>query len=58
MIAKAFNAEEKLSEYTKIAEKHLGKGRKVQDCTETQIDMLILILSDLEDKAEELSITF
>lgn len=55
-IAKAFNVEEKMSEYIKITEKHLGKGRKVQDCTESQLDMLLLILDDLKDKAIELKI--
>lgn len=55
-IAKAFNMEEKMSEYIKITEKHLGKGRKVQDCTESQLDMLLLILDDLKDKAIELKI--
>lgn len=55
-IAKAFNAQEQMATYTKIAEKHLGKGRKVQDCTESQLDMLLLILDDLKDKAEELKI--
>ena len=45
-----------MASYTKIAEKHLGKGRKVQDCTESQLDMLLLILDDLKDKAEELKI--
>ena len=55
-IAKAFNAQEQLASYTKIAEKHLGKGKKVQDCTESQVDMLTLILDDLKDKAEELKI--
>ena len=55
-IAKAFNAQEQMASYTKIAEKHLGKGRKVQDCTESQLDMLLLILDDLKDKAEELKI--
>jgi hypothetical protein len=55
-VAKAFNAQEQMASYTKIAEKHLGKGRKVQDCTESQLDMLLLILDDLKDKAEELKI--
>lgn len=55
-IAKAFNSEEKVADYIKIVEKHLGKGRKVQDCTDSQFDMLLLILDDLRDKATELKI--
>ena len=40
-------------EYTKIIEEYLGKGKKVMECDESQTDMLILILDDLKDWAEE-----
>lgn len=55
-IAKAFYDQGKMSDYTKITDKHLGKGKKVQDCTESQFDMLLLILDDLRDKVKELKI--
>lgn len=40
-------------DYTRIVEEYLGKGKKVMDCNESQTDMLVLILDDLKDWAEE-----
>lgn len=41
------------SEYTRIVNEYLGKGRNVKDCDETQIDMMVLILEDLKDYCKE-----
>lgn len=38
---------------TKIVDKHLGKGRKISDAEEEQVDMLALILDDLKDLLTE-----
>lgn len=37
---------------TSIVEKYLGKGRKVNDCTEEQCEQIELILIDLKDLAQ------
>lgn len=34
---------------TKVVEKHLGKGRKLADADEEQLEMIVLILDDLKD---------
>ena len=38
---------------THIVDKYLGKGKKVNDCTEAQSEQLELILSDLKDAVAE-----
>ena len=38
---------------TKIVDKHLGKGRRIADTEEEQIDMLVLILDDLKELLSE-----
>jgi hypothetical protein len=40
---------ENSSEIIKIAEKYLGKGKKISQCTEEQIEQLVLITDDLRD---------
>lgn len=37
---------------TEITNRHLGKGKKVNDCTPEQVEMLACIVSDLEELAE------
>ena len=44
------------SEYTKITNEYLGKGRNVKDCDESQTDMLLLILDALKDYADKADI--
>lgn len=41
--------EENTSKITKIVDTHLGKGRKIAEADEDQVDMLVLILDDLKD---------
>lgn len=41
------------SKITKIVEKHLGKGKKVSQATEDQVDLCVLILDDLSDLSKE-----
>ena len=38
---------------TSIVDKHLGKGKKVGDCTEVNAPQLDLILYDLEELSKE-----
>ncbi len=52
-IAVAFHNQEITEKYTKITNKHLGKGKSVRDCDETQIELLVLILEDLRDLIAE-----
>ena len=40
---------DKLDEYIKIVEDHLGEGRKISEATKDQVEILDLILDDLED---------
>lgn len=47
--------EENTSKITKIVDKHLGKGRKISEAEEEQVDMLVLILDDLKDLLEEIN---
>lgn len=47
---------DKTSDYNKIVAEYLGKGRNVKECTESQTDMLILILAELKDYAKKNSI--
>lgn len=46
-------SEDNAPKITKIVEKHLGKGRKVSEADEEQLEMLILILDDLKDLLNE-----
>lgn len=39
-----------------IVEKHLGKGKKVSDCTKSQIEVVSVIYDDLVDTLEELGL--
>jgi hypothetical protein len=39
-----------------IIEKHLGKGKKVSECTKMQIEVMSVIYDDLCDKVEELGL--
>ena len=54
--AKALNEVESFDKYTTIIEKYLGKGKRVKDCDESQVDILGLILSDLNDLVKTLNI--
>ncbi len=39
-----------------IVEKHLGKGKKVSECTKSQIEVMSVIYDDLVDKVQELGL--
>lgn len=43
--------------YKSIVETYLGKGRLVSKCEESQTDMMVLILEELQDYAKENGIT-
>ena len=45
--------EDNASKITKIVDKHLGKGRRIAEAEEEQVDMLVLILDDLKELINE-----
>lgn len=45
--------EDNASKITKIVDKHLGKGRRIAEAEEEQVDMLVLILDDLKELISE-----
>lgn len=51
--AVALHNAEKMAQYNKIVAEYLGKGKNVKDCTEEQIDIMLLILDDLKDYIAE-----
>jgi hypothetical protein len=54
VIEKLMSADENnASKITKIIETHLGKGRKLAEATEEQVDMIALIVDDLKDLLNE-----
>lgn len=46
---KQLTAEGKLEKLNEVVEKHLGKGKKVTECTPKQLDVMSVILDDLND---------
>ncbi|MES9680935.1 AAA family ATPase, partial [Bacillus safensis] len=46
---KKLNAEGKLEKLNEVVEKHLGKDKKVTECTPKQLDVMSVILDDLND---------
>ncbi|ALS22191.1 ATP-binding protein [Paenibacillus naphthalenovorans] len=51
---KELASKDSLETVTEIIEEHLGKGKKVSDCTKSQVGILSLILDDLRDKLKEI----
>lgn len=45
--------EKNASKITKVIEEHLGKGRKLAEATEEQMEMVVLIVDDLKDLLNE-----
>jgi hypothetical protein len=45
--------EKNASKITKIIEEHLGKGRKLAEATDEQMEMVVLIVDDLKDLLNE-----
>lgn len=50
------NSENDASKITKIVEDYLGKGKKVSQCTDGQVEQMALILDDLRDLQKELGV--
>jgi hypothetical protein len=48
------NEEDQSKKITKIIEKHLGKGSKLSEADEDQVDIVSLIVDDLQDLLEDL----
>ncbi len=46
----------KVNELVEIVEKHLGKGKKVSECTKAQVEIMAVIYDDLTDKVKELKL--
>ena len=46
---KQLNAKGKLEKLNEVVEKHLGKDKKVTECTPKQLDVMSVILDDLND---------
>lgn len=46
----------KMDELTEIVEETLGRGKKVSECTKKQLDAMVIILDNLQDRANELGI--
>ena len=46
-----------MDKYKSVVETYLGKGRMVRDCEESQTDMMVLILEELEAYAKDNGIT-
>jgi AAA domain len=44
---------ERADELTEVVEKHLGKGKKVTECTKDQVEVMAVILDDLKDLLSE-----
>ena len=55
-IGQRFASAGKMDELTEIVEETLGRGKKVSECTKKQIDAMIIILDNLNERAEELGI--
>lgn len=55
-VGQKFAVAGKMDELTEIVEDTLGKGKKVSECTKKQLDAMVIILDNLEDRAAELGI--
>lgn len=55
-VGQRFASNGQMDMLTEIVENTLGAGKKVSECTKRQLDAMIIILEDLQDKAAELGI--
>lgn len=55
-VGQRFAAAGKMDELTEIVEETLGRGKKVSECTKKQLDAMVIILDNLQDRASELGI--
>ena len=55
-VGQKFAGAGKMDELTEIVEETLGRGKKVSECTKKQLDAMVIILDNLQDRAAELGI--
>lgn len=55
-VGQKFAGAGKMDELTEIVEETLGRGKKVSECTKKQLDAMVIILDNLQDRATELGI--
>ena len=55
-VGQRFAGAGKMDELTEIVEDTLGRGKKVSECTKKQLDAMVIILDNLQDRASELGI--
>lgn len=55
-VGQRFAGAGKMEDLTEIVEDTLGKGKKVSECTKKQLDAMVIILDNLEERASELGI--
>jgi len=55
-VGQRFAGAGKMDELTEIVEETLGRGKKVSECTKKQLDAMVIILDNLQDRANELGI--
>lgn len=55
-VGQRFASANKMDELTEIVEQTLGRGKKVSECTKSQIQAMVIILDDLKERADELGI--
>lgn len=55
-VGQRFAQSNNMETLTEIVEETLGSGKKVSECTKKQVDAMVIILDNLQEKAEELGI--
>ena len=55
-VGQKFAGAGKMEELTEIVEETLGRGKKVSECTKKQLDAMLIILDNLQERAAELGI--
>jgi hypothetical protein len=55
-VGQKFAGAGKMEDLTEIVEETLGRGKKVSECTKKQLDAMVIILDNLQERAAELGI--
>lgn len=55
-VGQKFAGAGKMEDLTEIVEETLGRGKKVSECTKKQVDAMVIILDNLQERAAELGI--
>ena len=55
-VGQRFAGAGKMEDLTEIVEETLGRGKKVSECTKKQLDAMIIILDNLQERADDLGI--